>query len=187
MIDKCGWLITQPLPRLQQPETKLGVFVADLAARTRTQVGSKTNVSCKNPPLKGHVGAERRFGKWTSFRAQVKHSERGQAVALVDWKPGRRGASPQRKDASACTGPLPPLQTLSQVLQPGRPHSDIVIDEGQDVATSLPDPRIERLRFALLRFEYVTETPWVPPAKILDHCTRLVARIVVYHQNFPLG
>jgi len=78
MVDDGGWLVAQAFARGQHTFSKLGIFVADLAARPRTQVCSESTVAFKDLLAESHVGAEGSFSKDGRLGAQIKESQRGQ-------------------------------------------------------------------------------------------------------------
>jgi hypothetical protein len=111
---------------------------------------------------------------------------RSQAIRFLERHPSGLDEALRRKDAATSTSPLSrSTQARCQILQPPWLYCHVVIHESQNLAPRLSNPRVQGVRFALLRFEKVTKTAWIPAAKLLDNLARPIARIVIHHQNFP--
>ncbi len=60
------------------------------------------------------------------------------------------------------------------------------MNEGQYIATRFANTGVERVRFTLLRLEDVAHSAWVATGEITHHLSRLIARIVIHYEDFPL-
>ncbi len=70
-------------------------------------------------------------------------------------------------------------------MQPGAFNDYVIIGEGEDFSRRLTNSRVESKRFALPRFTKIAKSARVAMAKILHHGIRLIAGVVVNHQDFP--
>ena len=136
-------------------------------------------------PEGGAKGVILAQGGLFGFRAQIEHRQRGHPVPFFCWKPGWRRGGPLGKNTPSGSCPFAVPQASCKILQPGGLHGYVVIHEGENVTSSLPNSRVQGVRFALSWFEKVPEVIRVLPTEVLHNLTCLVVRVVVHHQNLP--
>lgn len=78
------------------------------------------------------------------------------------------------------------MQIRSQILKPRTAGSLIVINKCQNLAAGFCNTRVPSVRDALFRLENIPYSFRVLALQFLDHLPRIVARIVINYQDFPL-
>jgi hypothetical protein len=78
------------------------------------------------------------------------------------------------------------VQRGREILQPGGFDRHIVIDESENIATSLANPGVASPAQTLPWFKHVAEMPTISLAEFVDDFMRPIVRVIVHHQDFPL-
>ena len=88
---------------------------------------------------------------------------------------------------SASTGPLIIMQRSSQVLEPTRLNSHIIVCEGDDSTLSLSDSRIPSIGKSLLCLKDIADSTWYFVAIRVHDRAGVVARIIVDDKYLLFG
>ncbi len=140
---------------------------------------------------RGRVNAQRpRHAIHSEFHGRltvVLQRQHGPVPTRPMGQPGRRSAFPDRQHLAADVVASERVEAGRGARQPIRLHSRIVVGRGDDRATGGADPGVERGVAPLLRFEQVVQCGGKRGALLFDHRTRMVGRLVVDDDQFPIA
>jgi hypothetical protein len=93
---------------------------------------------------------------------------------------------PIGKNPATRSDPTAHEQGLRQLVEPPLVDYYIVVCERHDLTGGIPNPRVQGVRLSGLLFEEISEAAGIAQHELGDYSRRVVARVVVHDQHFPL-
>ena len=187
VVNRRRRFVAQALPGRQQSAAKLRVFVAQLATRAWPQIESKATMLFKHLFPKSHVGAERRLVELN----RLQHLNRIEPECLPCCWVHRVATTAEVKRffPEVCVLPAPAHALPSRAAVKLRSQFFSTITSSSIKARISPCasriPAFRACDFPGLDSNKYRNRPGCRRAEILDDLACLIARVIVYHQNFP--